>query len=302
MNVTSKTSVMEKDDVYDQINHQYKLLELVATHNESKAPLYICREILTEDECNAILDVHASGWNEHHEVTCSGVEINKSHVQQQYLQSSSVVLQPVISQLKEIAPNWSMVTNSCMILKYGTLGAKSLHTDSSVELFAPSGVTVDDSNRYKYLTQATLFIYLNTVDVGEGGVTNFYNTDKIHPLRPIMGLGVLHPCISATHESSLDKFAKLNTSSTSVFPTAHARNEGEYRVRDTGWCHESTTLLKGEKYIIACPLVDHIHCDLDTPQTEYADIWIRYDERSAYLFPPMLSSVSTSNHSITKPR
>jgi hypothetical protein len=197
--------------------------------------------------------------------------------------SSVDVLKPLISKLTEIAPNWSILNNRCRLLKYESGSRKMLHSDSNPAIFAPAGVNVDDSNRHKYMIQATLFLYLTTVESGDGGVTVFHDTDNTYALRPLAGHGVLHPCISANQESSVDKFVKVDTLSASPAVLCDGHSNDEYRCRDSAWYHESTELLKGEKYILVCSLVDATECVLDPPFVKPRPFVYRFDERSKYL-------------------
>jgi hypothetical protein len=263
-----------RDAVYDQINHLHSGLNLIATHSESKAPLYICPEFLSKFECLDILDSTAGKWETHVE-SFDGEDFAMPNIQQIYLSQSDPVLTPLISRLETIAPNWS--SKYWKIIRYLPGGFKLLHSDSHTEIVAPGGVVVDDHNRFQYMRQASLIIYLNTVPAGDGGVTSFYDADHRSVLRPVEGLGVLHACISATQESSSDKFCKLDPLAHSSFPITRASDD--YRIRDSSWYHESSELLRGEKYIIVGFLTDKTMCDddLDISDVPY---YMGYDPRS----------------------
>jgi hypothetical protein len=243
-----------RDAVYDQINHLHKDLHLVATHNETNAPLYVCRDMLSETECKNIISSVSRDWKIHTETNTDGKRIPLPHTEEAILSPSNAVLKPLISKLKDIAPKWSTMGGCWKILKYSIGASKSLHTDCGVDVFAPDCVTINDSNRHQYMRQGSFFMYLNTLEDGDGGVTVFHNTDGTSKLMPVRGVGVLHPCISATQESSVDKFAGKYTST--------VPSQDQYACRDTAWFHESTELLKSEKFIIVCLLFDETMCKL----------------------------------------
>jgi hypothetical protein len=265
-----------RDAVYDQINHSHNGLNLIATHSESKAPLYICPEFLSKLECLDILASTSGKWEPHVE-NFDGEDLSIPNIQQIYLLEADPVLKPLLSRLEAIAPNWS--TRYWKIIRYLPGGFKLLHTDSNTEISAPYGVVVDNHNRFQYMQQASLFIYLNTLPAGDGGVTSFYDTDHRSALRPVEGLGVLHTCISATQESSCDKFCKHDPFAKSSFPIIPENDD--YRIRDSSWFHESSEVLRGEKYIICGFLVDKTVCDVDLPVTN-VPYYVAYDFRSTF--------------------
>jgi hypothetical protein len=263
-----------KDAVYDQINHLHRGLNLIATHSESKAPLYVCPEFLTKSECLDILASTSGKWEPHVE-SLNGEDLAMPNIQQVFLLQSDPVLTPLLSRLQTIAPNWA--SEYWKIIRYLPGGFKLVHSDSHTEILAPDGVVVDDKNRFQYMRQASMFIYLNTLPAGDGGVTSFYDADHKSVLRPVQGLGVLHTCISATQESSSDKFCKLDPLAQPSFPITRASDD--YRIRDTSWYHESSELLRGEKYIICGLLFDKTTCNVNLPNTDVS-YYMAYDPRS----------------------
>jgi hypothetical protein len=269
-----------RDAVYDQINHSHTDLHLVATHSETNAPLYVCHNMLSATACNNIISSVSNDWKVHNELNTDGKQIPESHTQEANLSPSSDVLEPLILKLKEIAPNWSTMGACWKILKYSIGARKLLHTDCGLEVFAPDGVTVDDSNRYQYMRQGSFFIYLNTLKDGDGGVTVFHDTDRTSALRPFTGVGVLHPCISATQDSSVDKFAGEYTST--------VPSPDQYGCRDSAWFHESTELLRGEKFILVCLLFDKTRCRL--PESSPAHLPFCYGFRDGSPYLPILQN------------
>jgi hypothetical protein len=285
---------MMNDAVYDQINHTNTGLKLIAIHTESNAPLYVYPELLNENECNGIIKFASDEWQEHSELGLSGEILPCNNIQHVYLSSSEPVLVPVLSKLKSIAPNWASI-GGWKVLRYAPGGVKLLHTDSSPIVLAPVCDRVDNDNRYQYMRQASLIVYLNNVEAGDGGVTTFYNTDCSYALIPRRGNGVLHPCISATQESSSDKFCKLDPCDQSSFSATPASIE--YRLRDTSWFHESSELVRGEKYILVGFLFNTNHCPVDivVPRNTKA-VCVRFDPRSTY--PLLLSGEKYKKPSI----
>jgi hypothetical protein len=285
MTFHKKSELVIKDAVYDQIDHANTALKLIAIHTESKAPLYGYPELLNENECKGIIKFASDKWQEHTESISSGDTTTCNNIQHVYLSSSEAVLVPVLSQLKAIAPNWASV-GGWKVLRYAPGGVKLPHTDSYPTVFAPVHGRVDNDNRYQYMRQASLIVYLNNIEAGDGGVTTFYNTDCSYALIPRRGNGVLHPCISATQESSSDTFCKLDPCDQSSFTSTSASSE--YRLRDTSWFHESSELVRGEKYILVGFLFNTNHCPMDTELPKnVTPFCVRFDPRSIY---PLLLS------------
>jgi hypothetical protein len=256
---------MIQDGVYDHIKSEFYPMSACVFHDESQAPLCVYDNLLSKQECQSIRD--ASGtteWTVKVEVSFDGLVYTQPNVQQKILSPLDPVLNPLGLKLNKIAPNWSLVQGGCKLIKYKVGGKELFHSDSNPTVFRPPGTFITNDNRYRYMKQASLLIYLNTVEEKYGAFTNFYDAcNNQHNVKSAVGRGILHPCISAKQESSVDKVA--NNTLTRI----HRNNiDGGYMLRDTAWFNESTPLKAVEncddveKYVLVCSLFDKLCSNL----------------------------------------